>query len=128
MWTFPFERLKLNVPYHVPEVAELSLAGLGTFRNKDLQLTWSGISKRNGEECSLIEYRAFFNTLDFKSAEVNMEGRSHYWGQLWVSMKTGRIEYATLYEDVLGEVTIPSMAKPLTINVFRIGTFEPVKK
>ena len=52
-------------------------------------------------------------------------GRSHYWGQIWVSLSTGRIEYATLYEDVLGELELQGQEKPVTINVFRIGTFEP---
>jgi hypothetical protein len=123
-----FERLKLNTPYHVPDTADIVLAGMGSFHHKDLQLIWTGISKRNGQECAVIDYRAFFNQLEVSNPAMTLTGRSHYWGQIWVSLTTKRIEYATLYEDVLGELKLQSQEKPMTISVFRIGTFEPSGK
>jgi hypothetical protein len=42
-----------------------------------------------------------------------------------VSKSTRRIKYATLFEDVLGDVTL-SNQQPMVINVFRKGVFEPV--
>ncbi|MGC9969408.1 MAG: hypothetical protein ABSE56_02340 [Bryobacteraceae bacterium] len=123
-----FENLKLNTPYHVPDVADIALAGMGSFHHKDLQLIWTGISKRNGQECAVIDYRAFFNQLEISNPAVTLTGRSHYWGQIWVSLTTKRIEYATLYEDVLGEMKLQSQEKPMTISVFRIGTLEPAGK
>jgi len=123
-----FEHLRLNTPYHVPDSADVDLAGMGSFHHKDLQLIWTGISKRNGQECALIDYRAFFNQLEISNPAVTLTGRSHYWGQIWVSLTTKRIEYATLYEDVLGEMKLQSQEKPMTISVFRIGTLEPAGK
>lgn len=123
-----FENLKLNTPYHVPDVANIPLAGMGSFRHKDLQLVWTGISKRNGQECAVIDYHAFFNQIEVSSPPIALTAGSHYWGQIWVSLTTLRIEYATLYEAVLGELKLPDQEKPMTMNVFRIGTFEPAGK
>jgi hypothetical protein len=39
-----------------------------------------------------------------------------------------QIEYATLYEDALMEMTAQGQDKPRTVDVFRIGIFEPAGK
>jgi hypothetical protein len=36
---------------------------------------------------------------------MTLKGRSHYWA-IWVSLANRQIEYATLNEDVLGELTL----------------------
>jgi hypothetical protein len=59
-----------------------------------------------------------------KTAGFEMIGRSHYWGQIWVSLTTKQIEYATLYEDVLGEMKLGAQPAPQVVNVFRKGVFE----
>jgi hypothetical protein len=119
------DRLTPNVPYHVPDPAEVDLAGMGTFRHRDLQLILTGASKRNGQDCAVIDYRAMFNTFEGKTPAFAMVARSDYWGQIWVSPATKQIEYATLYEEVTGELTLPGQEKPMTIIVVRIGVFEP---
>ena len=121
------DKLKPNIPFHVPGADEVDLAGAGTFRNRDLQLVLTGNSKRNGQECAVIDYRALFNTLDVKTGTVALVGRSDYWGQIWVSLATKQIEYATLYEEVFGELTMPGMEKPMTLSVVRVGVFEPAE-
>jgi hypothetical protein len=73
----------------------------------------------------VIDYRALFNTLEGKTVAFALVGRSEYWGQIWVSLATRQIEYATLYEEVLGELTLQGQEKPMTISVVRVGVFEP---
>jgi len=119
------DNLKPNVPWSVPDVSELALAGAGMFRHRDLQLTLTGSVTRNGEQCAVIDYRAFFNTLDVQVPGVTLKGWSHYWGQIWVSKASKRIEYGTLYEVVVGEMTLGEQGKPQTMHVFRKGVFEP---
>jgi hypothetical protein len=121
-------KLKPNEVYHLPDVAEIPLGNLGAFRHKDVQIVWTGKAQRNGQDCALIDYRALFNRLEIKSPGMSLIGRSDYWGQIWVSLKSRRIEYATLYEEVLGELTLAGQEKPQIISVFRIGAFEPVVK
>src|SRR5262249_11968173 len=100
-----FENLKSNSPSHFPSPPAVPLAGAGPFQNKDVQLLLSGTGTCGDQECALIDYRAFFNTFELKLPKETLIGRSHYWGQVWVSLATKRLVRATLYEDVLGEVT-----------------------
>jgi hypothetical protein len=117
------DKLSLNVPYHMgPSTAPL--AGTGQFENKDVELTLVGTSKRNGQDCALIRYDSYFNKVSMKSAGIELIGRSHYWGDIWVSSATRQIEYATLYEDVLGELKMGAQPTPMIINVFRRATFQ----
>jgi hypothetical protein len=121
-----FEHLKLNEPYRLLSGQTVNMPGIGTFQNRDVQLTWVGRSQRNAQECAVIEYRAFFNPLAIATGGMTLTGRSHYWGQIWVSTATRQIEYATLQEDVLGELKLPGQDATQIINVFRNGVFEPV--
>jgi hypothetical protein len=118
-----FDKLSLNAPYRMAP-STVPLAGGGEFENKNVELTWIGVSRRNGQQCALIDYSAFFNKVSIKTAGFELTGRSHYWGQIWVSLSTKQIEYATLYEDVLGEMTLGGQPAPRIVNVFRKGVFE----
>jgi hypothetical protein len=121
------DHLKLNQVYHVIRDQDVNMPGVGTFQNRDVQLIWAGRSHRNGQDCALIEYQAYFNPLDLSLAGMDLKGRSHYWGQIWVSLSTKQIEYGTLYEDVLGEMKLPGSNATQVTNAFRYGIFEPVK-
>jgi hypothetical protein len=121
-----FEHLRLNEPYHFIPGQNLAMPGIGTFQNRDIQLMWAGKSHRNGQDCALIEYNAYFNPLELAVGGMTLKGRSHYWGQIWVSLKSRQIEYGILYEDVLGEVKLPGNDAAQVINVFRYGIFEPL--
>jgi len=123
-----FEHLKLNQPYHLLGNQNIKMPSVGTFENRDVELEWVGRSIRNGKDCAVIEYRAYLNPLNINNGGINMVGRSNYWGQIWVAVKTRQIEYGTLYEDVLGEVKLPGQSAPHVINVFRRGVFEPLSQ
>jgi len=119
-----FDHLKLNEPYHTPSGEDVNMPGVGTFRNRDVVLEWIGRSERNGQDCAVINYQAFFNPLEIGSGGMTLKGRSDYWGQIWVSLATKQIEYGTLYESVVGEMKLSGQDTTQIINVFRIGTLE----
>lgn len=121
-----FDHLKLNEPYHAISNDSIDLPGVGKFQNRDVVLQWIGRSKRNGQDCAVIQYQAFFNPLEIANGGITLNGRSDYWGEIWVSLTTKQIEYATLYEVVVGELKLPGQESTQVINVFRSGTFEPV--
>ena len=121
-----FDHLKLNEPYHVISNQDLKIPDVGTFQNRDVVLEWVGQSQRNGLDCALIKYQAFFNPLEIVNGGMNLRGRSDYWGEIWVSLATKQIEYGTLYESVVGEMKLPGQETAQVINIFRIGTLEPV--
>jgi len=123
-----FDRLKLNEPSSLGGDQDVIMPGVGTFRNKKVVLEWIGFSRRNGQDCALIQYQAFFNPLNIANGGMTLLGRSDYWGQVWVSLATKQIEYGTIYENVQGELKLAGQNAPQNISVFRIGTFEPVSK
>jgi hypothetical protein len=115
-----FENLKLNVPYSNELFnGKMDLAGQGSFENKDVQITWTGISQRNGEMCALLEYRTFNNPLEYAGEGMSMKGRSHYWGTIWVSLEDKQIEHAVLYEDVVMEMNLPGQTTKQIMNAVR---------
>ena len=121
-----FEYLKLNEPYHAISNRDTDIPAVGRFHNRDVVLEWVGRSKRNGEDCALIAYEAFFNPLEIAVGGMSMKGRSDYWGQIWVSVATKQIEYATLYESVMAEMKLPSQDATQIVNIFRSGSLEPI--
>jgi hypothetical protein len=123
-----FERLTLNVPYHMGFSQDMNLPNVGVFRNRDVVLEWVGHSRRNGQDCALIKYQAFLNPLEIANAGMTMKARSDYWGEIWVSLQTKQIEYGTIYENVTGEMKLAGQDTPQTVNVFRTGAFEPVNE
>jgi hypothetical protein len=123
-----FDRLELNKPYQSLSKQDVDMPGVGKFRNRNVVLQWIGNSTRNGQDCALIQYQAFFNPLEINNGGMNLKGRSDYWGEIWVSLKTKQIEYATIYENLTGEMKIAGQENLQPISVFRTGTFEPVGK
>jgi hypothetical protein len=123
-----FDHLKLNEPYHTASIQDVKIPDVGTFQNHDVVLEWIGRSERNGQDCALIKYQAFFNPLEIATGGMNLKGRSDYWGEIWVSLATKQIEYGTLYESVVGEMKLPSQDSAQVINIFRIGTLEPADR
>ncbi len=121
-----FDHLKLNEPYHVISNQDLKIPDVGTFQNRDVVLEWVGQSQRNGQDCALIKYQAFFNPLEIVNGGMNLKGRSEYWGEIWVSLTTKQIEYGTLYESVVGEMKLPGQETAQVVNIFRVGTLELV--
>ena len=123
-WSY-LDKLKLNRTYYPSEpVGEIPLAGAGAFQNRRIELTWLGISEMNEEPCALIQYRAFFNKFSISTEPISVRGGSHYWGEIWVSLKDKQIEYATLYESVLTEVRLAGQQDWQIGSVLRRGTFQ----
>lgn len=120
-----FDKLQLNVPLHIISDQNVEMPDLGTFHNHNVVLEYQGRSQRNGQDCALIDYRAFFNPLEIATGGMTLTGRSDYWGTIWVSLATKQIEYATLYEEVQGRMQLPGQDAPQPLSVFRIATFEP---
>ena len=119
-----WDKLKLNVPYSATNFnGKMDLAGQGSFENKDMQLTWTGITVMNGELCALIDYRTFDNPVDYAAEGMSMKGRSHYWGTILVSLEDKQIEHAVLYEDVMMEMLLPGQTTKQILDARREITY-----
>lgn len=121
-----FQHLRLNEPHHVLSNSQVNMPGVGSFRNHDVVLEWVGRSQRNGKECAVILYKAFFNPVQIANDGMTMKARSDYWGEIWVALTTKQIEYATIYESVVGEMLLAGQDAPRPVNVFRTGVLQPI--
>lgn len=122
-----FDKLKLNQEFSTPEFnGKIDLAGEGYFENKDIRITWTGISKTNNEWCATLEYRTLNNQLEVNNENMDMKGRSHYWGTIWVSLEDKQIEHALLFEDVILEIMLPGQTQKQMLNATREITFERI--
>lgn len=110
-----WDSLKLNQEFRAKNMnSELEIANIGTFENRDIRITWIGITEMNNEICAILKYLAMNNPLEMKLENMTMSGRSHYWGEIYVSLSNKQIEYANLTEDVLTDMEL----KGLTDHIF----------
>ncbi len=99
-----WDSLKYNEEFSARNLnSELQLA-YGTFENRDAKLTWIGTSEIDGETCAIIKYSLMNNPLNLEYGDMAIRGRSHFWGEVYVSLSDKHIEYAHLTEDVLVDV------------------------
>ena len=96
-------------------------------KSDDLQLKWSGISTMNNKICALIQFHSFSNPVDMISEAMTVKGRSLYWGCVWVSLKDKQIEYGTMNEDVIMEMSFTGNAGKQLINMQREVMFEKIQ-
>ena len=123
-WDY-FDKLELNRTYAIQSTPQdVALAGAGTFQNRKVELTWTGLSKRNNKICALIQYQAFMNKFNTAVGNIAFQGRSHYWGDIWVSLEDKQVQHATLFEDVLVEFKLSDQANKQIIGGLRKATFE----
>ena len=115
-----------STPYRLPP-SDVPLAGAGKFQNRNIELTRTGTVERNRQRLAVLHYDAFFNSFDLDlPGGMKMVGRSDYWGDIWVVPATRAVERATLNEEVVGLVHIPSQNSPERVNVVRRGSFEHI--
>lgn len=99
-----WDSLKLNTGYKAVNVnREIGIA-YGTFENRDTRITWLGITEINNEICAILKYSVMNNPFNLEYENSIMKGRSHYWGEVYVSLSGKQIEYVNLTEDVLMEI------------------------
>lgn len=116
-----FDKLKLNEPYQPSEFSDLiiKMGEWGALKMKGLKLVWSGISRMNGEICALIQYKSLCNPVTSNANNMTINGRSLYWGGIWISLQDKQIEYATMNEDVMMEMNMPGASQKNLLNMQR---------
>jgi hypothetical protein len=109
------DKFKLNEQYIVSmfEDFDVQMGDWGTIRMKNLRMAWVGVSEVGGEPCAVLEYESFANPVVSETLVMNINGRSLYWGTIWVSLEDKQVEKATLNEDVMMEMVFPDGNKTL---------------
>ncbi len=127
-WTY-YDSLQLNIPFIAKSInGKVDLKDLGTFDNKNIVLSWTGISIMNNKPCATIEFLAMDNPIDFKTDYFDMKGRSTYWGTIWLSLDDKQIERGVLYEDVNMDMKMAGQDKSQLSNTTRKIEFNKILK
>ncbi len=122
-----WDSLNLNEEFRAKSMNfEFKMADIGTFENKDIRITWLGITKINNKICAILKYAVMNNPLDIEYENMSMSGRSHYWGEIYVSLSDKQIEYANLTEDVLTDVKIKGQENNMLGYTIRYITLSKV--
>ena len=117
---YKWDSLRLNSEFPAKDInSEIKIPGAGTFENRDVRITWAGITKTNDKICAIIKYIALNNSLEMKYQNATIKGRSHYWGSINVSLSDRQIEYAGLYEDVLLDIKTEGQISDYKSNTVR---------
>jgi hypothetical protein len=109
-WLY-FDSLKLNVPYRATQ-ADVRIPILlpdftGTYYQRDLRITWTGVTKMNNEDCAIIDFLALNNSTEYYITGLHLQGNEDYWGTIYVSLKDKQIEYAVMNNSTteVGQIT-----------------------
>lgn len=123
-----WDSLRLNQEFAARDMSfEFEMAGIGTFENRDIRITWLGITEMNNEKCAILKYSVMNNPLNLALEHMAMTGRSHYWGEIYVSLSDKQIEYACLTEDVLTDIKFANAPENVAGYTIRYITFSRVE-
>lgn len=122
-WNY-FDSLRLNEEYTIPDITgNFSMADVGTYSHKNIQLCWCGVSKINGTLCAIVEYRALNNKLRINTSEMKSKGSELYWGKVLVSLESKSVEYAEMYSNTVQEIEmqgLPNKFLATTVRILRV--------
>lgn len=81
----------------------------------------------NNEICAVIQYQSFFNPVLSMTNTMTIQGRSLYRGSLLISLEDKQVEYLTMNEDVMMEMTFPGKSEKRLMDMQRevVFTKEP---
>ena len=122
-----FDKLVLNTRIKPAEIdGVVNLAGQGSFENRNSTVRWMGVTTLNNIPCAVLEYRQMDGKVEVEMTGFKMKGRSHYWGTIWISLLTRRMERAEMTEDVLSHIEFQDQPGIWT-NTLREITVEKIK-
>jgi len=94
-----------------------------TFTSRYQKIVWSGISKHNNEICAIVQFESYYNPLKIDNKQMQVKGRSLYYGEMWISLSDKQVEYATMVEDVIMKLKSPVFPDEQLINLQREVVF-----
>lgn len=123
-----FDSLSFNKPFYPPilDTVTLKVENGITFKSQNAKFIWSGISKLNNEICAIIKFDSFFNPVSMDVPGYAFQGRSLYWGEIWISLNDKQFKYAEMVEDIVIKLNGSSFPEGQLINMQREIVFEKV--
>jgi hypothetical protein len=123
------ENIEYNKPYFSDDLEEkeVEAQNFALLKTKNLKLSWTGIAKKNGEECALMEFKALSNPVKSETDILSVKGRTCSWGSFWVSLGDHEIEHAVINEDVIMEMSLSGNPLGQILNMQREVVFNKMR-
>ncbi len=123
------ENIEYNKPFFSADLEskEVRVQNFALLKTKNLKLNWTGIAKRNGEICALIEFKSLSNPVESKTDILSIKGRTCCWGSFWVSLDDHQVEYSVINEDVIMEMSLSGNPLGQVLNMQREVIFNKIK-
>lgn len=100
------------------------------FAQAPIFTTFQGITLHQNEPCAILAFRSddsqihmVANMMDMK---IPSEATSSYWGDIFVSLESGKLLRGTLYEDVVSLASLGPKANPVRNVIRREITLEKI--
>lgn len=90
------------------------------------KLIWSGITKHNNEICAIVKFESFYNPVKIDNEQMLLEGRSLYYGEMWISLQDKQVEYASMVEDVVMKLKSSMFPNEKLIDLQREVVFDKI--
>ena len=102
------DSLELNIPFY-PAMFQNQQANFEkavNFNTQKLCITWLGYSKINGKDCILVSFKSMYSPFLEDNDMVIVNGRSCFWGNIWILPDKRQIEYAVMNEDTISHTKL----------------------
>ena len=99
--TYVFDSLEFKKEF-IPKMLEnynVKFEDWVNFTSRYQKLIWSGITLCNSEVCAIIKFESYYNPIEINNDQMQMKGRSLYYGEMWISLTDKQIEYSVMMED-----------------------------
>jgi hypothetical protein len=126
---YVFDSLEFNKEF-VPKFMDnnnVKFENWVTFTSRYQKLIWSGISKHSNEVCAIVKFESLYNPLKIDNNQMSVKGRSLYYGEMWISLKSKQVEYAVMAEDVIMKLKSTSFPEEQLVDLQREIVFNKVK-
>ena len=122
------DSLEINVPFY-PDFFQNQSADFEqsvNFTTQKLSITWLGYSKINGKDCMLVYFKSMYSPYIVDNDMVVVNGRSCFWGNIWILPDTRQIKYAIMNEDIVSHTKFKANDFELQHNSQREVTYEKI--
>lgn len=104
---YVFDSLEFNKEFYPKflENHEVKFEDWVIFSNRYQKLVWSGITGHNDEICAIVKFESTYNPVQIDNEQMQVKGRSLYYGEMWISLTDKQVEYAVMFEDVVMKLT-----------------------
>ena len=123
------DSLRLNIPFY-PDFFQNQQADFEqyvNFNTQKLNITWLGFSEINKKNCILVYFKSMYNPIDADNDMMTLNGRSCFWGNIWILPDTRHIEYAIMNEDLVYKMKLKVNDFEQQVNMQREVIYEKIE-